>query len=72
MGEDLSDSTLEDLAEAASMQFGPEQLPSEQEWDLMRQFLQHMRLQQQTAEKYDISSDGGSGRSLGARPPSKG
>ena len=48
-GEDLSDSTLEDLAEAASMQFGPEQPPSEQEWDLMRQFLQHMRLQQQTA-----------------------
>ena len=54
------------------MQFGPQEPPSVREWELMRQLLQHMSSQQQTAEKYDISSDGGSRRSLGARPRSKG
>ena len=71
-GEDLQDSTLADLAEPPSIYNGLEPPLSRREWQLLRQFLQLTRSQQQTAKKYDISLDGGSARSLGARPPSKG
>ena len=71
-GEDLQDSTLADLAEPPSIYNRLEPPLTRREWQLLRHFLQLTRSQQQTAEKYDSSSDGGSVRSLGARSPSKG